>query len=142
MIRKHADRSLLRLGRRCPSFLTNRLICIGLFSLTLALPLQAIAATATSTTLTLSSANVAPGTAVTLTASVADSSSNPVTKGQVIFCNSAAVYCEDAAIVGTAQLISNGCALVKIRPGLGSQSFKAMFVGTTVDSPRSPAGFA
>jgi len=61
------------------------------------------AAVSTVTTLVLSSPSVASPTAVTLSASVLAGGA-PVTAGTVTFCDASAPRCEDAAIVGTAQL--------------------------------------
>ena len=91
-------------------------------------------ATATSTTLTITNGSsavttVASGTVVTLTATVA-AGTTPVTPGVVNFCDATAAHCEDLHIVGTAQITSAGTAIFKFRPGVGSQSYKAVFVGT------------
>jgi hypothetical protein len=72
---------------------------------------------------------VAAGSVVTLTATVT-AGSIPVTPGLVKFCDAAATYCEDIHIIGTAQLTSSGVATVKFHPGIGSHSYKAVFVGT------------
>ena len=62
----------------------------------------------------------------------------PVTVGTVTFCNAEATYCEDAAIIGTAQLTSAGTAVIKLVPGIGNHSYKAVFAGTT--NPAIPGG--
>jgi sugar lactone lactonase YvrE len=90
--------------------------------------------TATAITLTVTSegipeSSVASGTVVTLTAKVT-TGATPVTPGLVNFCDATAAYCEDIHIVGTAQLTSAGTAAIKFRPGIGSHSYKAVFVGT------------
>ena len=87
----------------------------------------------TTTTLNVSSNNVAVGTVVVFTATVTDQNSAAVTSGQVKFCDATATYCEDAALLGTAQLTSAGTAVVNLRLGLGSHSVKAVFGGTSVD---------
>ena len=89
----------------------------------------------TTTTLTVKSGGsavttVSLGTAVTLTATVI-AGSVPVTQGTVKFCNAHYTYCEDAHLLGTAQLTSAGTAVLKYRPGVGSHAYKAVFVGTT-----------
>jgi hypothetical protein len=84
------------------------------------------------TTLSLSSATVALGTAVTLTAT-SKTGGLPVTAGTVTFCNTLATHCDNAAIVGTAQLTAAGTATIKLRPGLGPHSYKAVFSGTTAN---------
>ena len=42
-------------------------------------------------------------------------------------------YCEDIHLLGTAQLTSAGTAVLKFIPGMGSHSYKAVFVGTQSD---------
>ncbi|MGB6827183.1 MAG: FG-GAP-like repeat-containing protein [Terracidiphilus sp.] len=88
----------------------------------------------TATTLAITSGGsavttVTSGTVVTLTATVL-AGTTPVTVGQVKFCDASATYCEDIHIVGTAQLTSAGSATYKFRPGVGSHSYSAVFVGT------------
>jgi hypothetical protein len=96
----------------------------------LAVPgLPAAAQTTTTTTLTLSS-SVATGTAVLFTAAVSNGSE--VTLGTVTFCNAAYTYCLAApALVGTAQLTAAGTAEIKLTPGIGVHSYKAIFKATT-----------
>jgi hypothetical protein len=72
---------------------------------------------------------VASGSVVTLTATVI-AGSTPVTVGQVNFCDAAVTYCTDIHLLATAQLTSAGTAVYKFRPGVGSHSYKAVFVGT------------
>jgi hypothetical protein len=65
---------------------------------------------------------------VTLTASVTGS---PVpSTGTVTFCNASARLCEDAAILGKAQLVA-GTATLRIIPAIGIHTYKAVFNGTT-----------
>jgi hypothetical protein len=73
---------------------------------------------------------VSSGSVVTLTATVT-SGSTTVTPGLVKFCDATAPYCEDIHIVGAAQLTAAGTAAIKFRPGSGSHSYKAVFVGTS-----------
>jgi subtilase family serine protease len=90
------------------------------------------AATTTTLTVTANGAvvtSVAAGTVVTLTAAVSAGSAT-VTTGQVKFCDATAAHCEDIHILGTAQLTSAGTAVLKFIPGIGSHSYKAVFVGT------------
>src|ERR1700744_5454163 len=89
------------------------------------------AAVATATTLNLSSSSVASPTPITLTATVTAGGS-PVANGTVLFCDATAPYCEDAAIVGRAQL-NGGLAQYKFIPGIGSHSYKAVFEATAAD---------
>src|ERR1700678_3976051 len=82
----------------------------------------------TTTTLTLSSPLGAAPTEVALTASVTGS---PVpSTGTVTFCNASARLCEDAAILGKAQLVA-GTATLRIIPAIGIHTYKAVFNGTT-----------
>jgi len=74
--------------------------------------------------------SVAPGSMVTLTATVA-SGATKVTTGTVNFCDATAKYCTDIHLLGSAQLTSAGTAAIKLLPGTGSHSYKAIFVGTS-----------
>ncbi len=85
-------------------------------------------ALSTATTLALSSPSVASPAAVTLTATVTAGGA-PVANGTVTFCNAAATYCEDAAIVGKAQL-NGGSARFKFIPAIGVHNYKAIFNAT------------
>jgi len=92
------------------------------------------AASATTTALAVTSGGsavttVAPGSVVTLTATVSAGAA-PVTTGQVKFCDAAAAFCTDIHVLGAAQLTSAGTAALKIVPAIGSHSYKAMFLGT------------
>jgi hypothetical protein len=94
----------------------------------------AIAQTATTTTLSVTSGGsaattVAQGSVVTLTAT-ATAGSASVTAGTVNFCDATALHCTDVHIVGTAQLTRAGTAVFRLRPGVGSHSYKAVFAGT------------
>jgi sugar lactone lactonase YvrE len=100
-------------------------------SVSATIPLWGIPLTTTNA-LTLTSAgspvtSVAPGTVVTLTASVAAGAS-PVTAGQVKFCDASATFCSDVHLLGTAALSSAGTAAFKFVPGAGSHTYKAVFV--------------
>src|ERR1700722_3787515 len=68
---------------------------------------------------------VAQGSVVTLTATVM-AGGTPVTPGQVNFCDATAKFCTDIHLLGTAQLTANGTATLKLRPGVGSHSYKAV----------------
>src|SRR5271156_2904603 len=101
---------------------------------TLSDPLNNPAAAPTATTLavnvgTTAVTSVSVGNVVTLTASVV-SGTTPVTPGLVKFCDAAAAHCEDSALLATAQLTTAGIATYKFRPGIGSRSYQAVFVGT------------
>src|SRR5580704_5907656 len=72
---------------------------------------------------------VTSGTVITLTAHVTTAGVN-VGAGQVNFCDATAAYCTDIHILATAQLTSSGRATYRFRPGIGSHSYKAVFVGT------------
>jgi hypothetical protein len=58
----------------------------------------------------------------------------PVHPGTVTFCNANAAHCEDAAILGTAQLTTDGTARLPLRLGVDTYSIKAIFHAT----PHSP----
>jgi len=107
---------------------------------------QAWAALATTTSLAMTSGGspatmVTSGTVVTLTATVT-AGSTPVTPGRVNFCDAAAAYCTDIHLLGTAQLTSAGTAALKFVPGIGSHSYKAVFVGTDSDAASSSSASA
>jgi sugar lactone lactonase YvrE len=115
----------------------------ALDSPTVALPLSILPTgpLATTTTLAITSAGtpvttVASPAVVTLTATVAVGAT-PITTGQVNFCDATATYCTDIHLLGTAQLTSAGTAVMKLVPGIGGHSYKAVFVGTTIDVPSS-----
>lgn len=87
----------------------------------------------TTTTLVVTSGSsavttVTSETVVTLTAT-ALAGTTPFTIGQVNFCNAAATYCDGINLLATAQLTSAGTATFKFRPGVGSHSYKAVFLG-------------
>src|SRR3979490_1283592 len=98
-------------------------------------------AAVTTTALSVSSGGsavttVASGSVVTLTATV-NSGTGPVTTGLVNFCDATATYCTDVHILGTAQLTSTGTATLRFVPGVGSHSYKAVFVGTNTNGGSS-----
>ena len=100
----------------------------------------------TSTTLAVISGgapatSVASSSMVTLTAAVS-AGSTPLTTGQVNFCDAAATYCEDIHRLGTAQLTSAGTAVLRFFPGMGSHSYKAVFVGTHTSATSSSSASA
>jgi trimeric autotransporter adhesin len=69
------------------------------------------------------------GSELTLVVTVTSGSTN-LTIGRVNFCDAAATYCTDIHLLGTAQLTSAGTAALRFHPGVGSHSYKAVFVGT------------
>jgi CSLREA domain-containing protein len=73
--------------------------------------------------------SVASGSKVTLTASVTANGS-AVTVGLVNFCDASATYCTDIHLLGSAQLTGLGTAAISLYPGIGSHSYKAVYVGT------------
>jgi hypothetical protein len=75
---------------------------------------------------------------VTLTATVANGT-KPVTPGQVDFCDATVSYCTDIHLLGTAQLTNAGMAVLKILPGNGPHSFRAVFRGTNSFAPSASA---
>jgi FG-GAP-like repeat len=82
--------------------------------------------------------SVAGGTVVTLTAAV-QAGATTLKLGQVNFCDATAASCTDIHLVGTAQLTSVGTAVLRFRPGTGSHSYKAVFLGTLADAASSSA---
>src|SRR6201986_3323991 len=101
------------------------------------------AAQASVTTLSLSSggnavSSVAGGSLVTLTATV-QAGATTLRLGQVNFCDAASASCTDIHLVGTAQLTSAGTAVLRFRPGPGSHSYKAAFLGTLAGAASSSA---
>jgi hypothetical protein len=97
----------------------------------------------TTTTLAMSSSgvpvasggSVASGSLITLTATVV-AGATAVTAGQVNFCDASAAYCTDIHLLGTAQLTKAGTAFIRLSPGVGNHSYKAVFQGIT-DGARS-----
>ena len=85
-----------------------------------------LAVTSTGTPVT----SVASGSVLTLTATV-QSGGTAMTIGTVNFCDATATFCTDIHLFGTSQITSAGTAAIKLRPGIGSHSYKAVFVGTT-----------
>ena len=110
------------------------LLKIALMVCTAAISSSAFARTTTTTSLAVTSGGVVvtsvkAGSLVTLTATV-EAGSTEVKQGQVNFCDATAAYCTDIHILATAQLTSSGTATYNFRPGIGSHSYKAVFVGT------------
>jgi len=108
------------------------LVKVALMVCTAAISSSAFARTTTTSLAVTSSGivvtSVKAGSVVTLTA-IVDAGTTAVTQGQVNFCDATAAYCVDIHILGTAQLTSSGTATYKFRPGIGSHSYKAEFVG-------------
>jgi trimeric autotransporter adhesin len=75
---------------------------------------------------------------VTLTATV-QAGTTALTLGQVNFCDAAAASCTDIYLLGTAQLTSAGTAMLRLRPGPGSHSYKAVFRGTLAGAASASA---
>jgi hypothetical protein len=92
---------------------------------------------ATTTTLAITSGgsaivsggSVASGSEITLTAA-ADAGSAKLTIGQIHFCDASSTSCLGLYLLGTAQLTSTGTATLRLHPGIGSHSYKAIFAGT------------
>ena len=73
--------------------------------------------------------SVPSGTPVTLTAT-ATNSGTPITRGTVVFCDASAdSACIGLAVLGSAQLTSNGTAAITLRLGIGPHSLQAIFNG-------------
>jgi FG-GAP-like repeat/Bacterial Ig-like domain (group 3) len=93
---------------------------------------------ATEVTLSVASPEVSPAMTgdsrsfITVTVSVR-SGGKSVSPGSVLFCDADAPICEDGAIVGKAQLRTDGTATLRISPGVMARhhSLKAVFAGTT-----------
>jgi len=119
---------------------------IKLFSFLIAacLSISCFAQTSTKTLLAIvaagkSASSVPSGTAVTLMATVSAGAA-AVHPGTVNFCDTTINgSCTGVAILGTAQLTSNGTASVKLRLGIGSHSLQAYFVGTGLYAASSSA---
>jgi hypothetical protein len=117
-----------RLARGCRSFTCLLFVAC----------LPAFAASPTTTNLAIVSAGnavttVPSGGVVTLIATVTNGT-GPVTPGRVNFCDATASFCTDIHLLGTAQLTSAGTASMKLIPGVGNHSYKAVFVGTNNNS--------
>ena len=100
----------------------------------------------TTTTLAVSSGGspvttVASGAVVTLTATV-KAGTTPLTTGLVNFCDATAAFCTDIHLLGSAQLTSAGTASIKLRPAVGSHSYKAVFAGTKAHTSSTSASAA
>jgi sugar lactone lactonase YvrE len=138
-------RAVVRPVAFVPALPSLQLIKSGIL---LSLPLLLWSALATaqskvSTTTTLALAtgsgpasSVPAGTVVSLTASVIPASGS-IKAGQVKFCDATAATCTDVHLLGTAQVTSAGTAIIKLRPGIGSHSYKAVFAGTISDAGSS-----
>ena len=72
---------------------------------------------------------ISRGSSVTLTAAVS-AGTTKVTQGQVSFCEASVPSCTDIHLVGTAALTKNGTAVLSFTPGIGSHSYRAVFLGT------------
>jgi trimeric autotransporter adhesin len=124
------ETSLKSLRKRSLLCLTVMAVCF--FASAATLPAQT--KTATTTTLTQTAGGqavttVSSGTAVKLTASVKAGTAS-ITTGQVNFCDASAKFCKDVNILGTAQLTHAGTATLVLRPGIGTHSYKTVFLGT------------
>jgi hypothetical protein len=73
---------------------------------------------------------VAAGTSVTYTATVTANGA-PIHPGQVSFCNARATLCSGSGLLGTASLLANGTASLKLRFGIGGDPVRAVFIGTS-----------
>lgn len=90
----------------------------------------------TAATLSASSNSLNQGTPVKLTAAITANGS-PVIHGEVEFCYSPATSCEDLALIGKAELTSNGTASIKLLLPPGTHDIYAYFLGTTSYSSSS-----
>lgn len=90
------------------------------------------ATNATTTTLAVTSTGsavttVTVGSVVTLLARVM-LAGQPVTTGQVEFCDTTAPRCTDIHLLGMSQLTKAGSASMSLKPGVGSFRYKALFI--------------
>jgi len=125
---KDSSEVSLKRQRSFPCVFPGLALAVGLSSAALA-----VAATPlpTTTQLTISpTTSVAAGTLLTLKVSV-QSSGQDVSPGLVLFCNAAAAYCEDANILGQAQLAANGKGSLNLILPIGPHQIRAEFRGTT-----------
>lgn len=76
--------------------------------------------------------SVAPGTVVSLTATV-KANGVALTNGIVNFCDAAVTYCTDTHLLGSAALTSNGTATIKLVPGRGTYSYYAAYQSTSAN---------
>jgi hypothetical protein len=94
--------------------------------------------TTTNLSLAPSEGTTRVGAVVKLTAIVA-SSSLPVPRGLVKFCDAKAPRCSGLAILGTAQLAANGTATLNLTLGPGKHRIRAVFPGTPHSDPPASA---
>jgi subtilase family serine protease len=118
----------------------------GALTATTTVALTVRGASGTTTTMAVTSSgtpvtSVNAGSVITLTAAV-NSGSVPVTTGQVNFCDATVTYCTDIHLLGTAQLTASGTAVLKVIPGIGIHSYKAVFVGANSYATSYSAGSA
>ena len=131
----------VRAATRVFAPLNNRSLLAALSALFWCIAATGQVKTATTTTLAAttgsgSAGTVTSGTVVTLTATVTPAAGS-IKAGQVNFCDATAAHCTDVHLLGTAQLTSAGKATLKLRPAIGSHSYKAVFPGTTADAASS-----
>jgi FG-GAP-like repeat/Bacterial Ig-like domain (group 3) len=112
-----------------PNLSLCSLIPVLLIVSTLLLSTSALAASSTSTTLAVSPASATAGSVITLTATVT-SEGTPLTAGQVVFCNAAAAYCDDSAVLGSVWVTTSGTATLRRTLAAGTTSVKAMYQAT------------
>lgn len=123
----HGDTTGKKLLR---SFSAFSLIPALLIMSVLLLSTAALAANRTSTTLAVSPASTTAGSVITLAATVT-SSGAPLTSGQVVFCNAAASFCDDSAVLGTVWVTKSGTATLRRTLAPGTTNVKAVFQATT-----------
>jgi hypothetical protein len=83
--------------------------------------------------LTITPSTATAGSAVTLTAKVTYGGTT-LTSGTVNFCNTAWKSCVGPALLGSAQITSNGTASIVVRPGTGDYSLTANYLGSGIYS--------
>ena len=120
-------------GTRVSGPVAAFLSLLGLFSLAASVSAQVPTLTALTVTNTGGSTvtSVDTGTVVVLTATVTKAGGGNVTLGTVNFCDTVSPHCEDEYLAGSAQLRSNGTAVLKFKPAPGEHVYQAFFHGTT-----------
>jgi len=150
ILRCYADAATRR-AQSAPAFTSLRSrstqkLCLAFLFICVCMAAAAQSKVATTTTLALTTSSgpaksVSSGTVVTLTATVTPASGT-IKAGQVNFCDASSKYCTDIHLLGTAQLTSAGKSALKLRPGIGSHSYKAEFLGTNSDAASSSSASA
>ena len=126
----------MKVNARCLLFVSAFLSITQLGALPLCATPGATTASLTiysGTNTVVSGGSVATGTEVMLAATV-KAGAVGVAPGQVNFCDASSASCTDIHLLGTAQLFQTdptaGIAFFAFRPGIGTHTYKAVFLGT------------